>query len=95
MAKQDADSSSNSDFTPSPEASTSTPDLLDSKNQVIVTTKDQSSEAPEKLSLWRRFVGLFWDSYVADPRERKYIQKVDLHLLSVQLFELKEFDLLI
>ena len=81
MAKQDAASSINSDVSPASGALISNPELLNNKNQVIVTSGACSQQNSEKLSLWRRFLGLFWDSYVADPRERKYIQKVDLHLL--------------
>jgi hypothetical protein len=34
-----------------------------------------------KIPRWRRWVGYIWDSYGAEPTERKYIQKVDLYLL--------------
>ncbi|TVY93356.1 Pantothenate transporter [Lachnellula willkommii] len=86
MAKQDASSSIKSDVSPASGASNSNADLVNSKNQVIVSSEAYPQETPKKLSLWRRFLGLFWDSYVADPRERKYIQKVDLHLFVYIMF---------
>ncbi len=30
---------------------------------------------------WRRFAGLFWDSLDGEPRERRYVQKLDAYLL--------------
>lgn len=34
-----------------------------------------------KRPLWRRLVGFFWDSVDGDPRDRRYIQKLDTFLL--------------
>lgn len=34
-----------------------------------------------KRSTWRRLVGYFWDSVDGDPRDRRYIQKLDTFLL--------------
>ncbi|KAI8653906.1 MFS domain-containing protein [Fusarium sp. Ph1] len=35
-----------------------------------------------KRPLWRRLVGFFWDSVDGDPRDRRYIQKLDTFLFS-------------
>ncbi|KAI1077758.1 major facilitator superfamily domain-containing protein [Whalleya microplaca] len=35
-----------------------------------------------KRPAWRRFVGFFWDSLDGDPRDRRYIQKLDTYLFS-------------
>lgn len=34
---------------------------------------------------WRRLLGLFWDSVDGDPRDRRYVQKLDSFLLCVTL----------
>lgn len=39
------------------------------------------SETPKKLSLWRRFLGLIWDTFDGDPEERRFVRKVDYFLL--------------
>lgn len=34
-----------------------------------------------KSSRWRRIAGVFWDSFDGEPRERRYIRKLDSYLL--------------
>lgn len=34
-----------------------------------------------KTSLWRRIVGLVWDSVEGDPEYRKYVQRLDTFFL--------------
>lgn len=36
-----------------------------------------------KTSLWRRIVGLVWDSVEGDPEYRKYVQRLDTFFLCV------------
>lgn len=36
---------------------------------------------PPSRPLWRRVAGVFWDSFDGEPRERRYIQKLDAYLL--------------
>lgn len=66
------------------------PEIFEQPFSSPATTVDQEDSAVEritdsgkapKLALWRRLLGLFWDSYVADPQERNYVQKVDYYLL--------------
>ncbi|OJJ00878.1 hypothetical protein ASPVEDRAFT_71042 [Aspergillus versicolor CBS 583.65] len=40
------------------------------------------SETPVKQSLWRRFLGLIWDTFEGDPEERRFVRKVDYFLFS-------------
>lgn len=63
------------------EPSTSKP-IQGGKNGGDVTLDDLGTD--DDLSPWRRFAGLFWDSYVSEPRERGYVQKLDMYLLYVQ-----------
>ena len=32
-------------------------------------------------SWWRRIIGLVWDTAEGDPRNRKYVQKIDMYML--------------
>ena len=51
---------------------------------VSETTQDRQEHdaaEPKKTSWWRRLVGLIWDSVEGDPRDRRYVQKVDTFLL--------------
>ncbi|KAI8712418.1 MFS domain-containing protein [Fusarium sp. LHS14.1] len=41
-----------------------------------------SEPVTAKRPLWRRLVGFFWDSVDGDPRDRRYIQKLDTFLFS-------------
>ncbi|KAJ4320923.1 hypothetical protein N0V84_005627 [Fusarium piperis] len=41
-----------------------------------------SEHTTVKRPLWRRLVGFFWDSVDGDPRDRRYIQKLDTFLFS-------------
>ena len=34
-----------------------------------------------KIPKWRKIAGFFWDSVNGDPRDRRYIQKLDTFLL--------------
>lgn len=70
------------------------------KEPEVVTTRDPTldtgSATPQveetwewtgsKQSLWRRVVGVVWDSLDGSPRERQYIRKLD----SFMLFEKKK-----
>ncbi|EXJ86334.1 hypothetical protein A1O3_03285 [Capronia epimyces CBS 606.96] len=53
-----------------------------------ITTDAASQQAPDEptktktTNWWRRIVGLVWDSVEGDPRERKYVQKLDTFLFS-------------
>jgi hypothetical protein len=71
----------NHEIHPSSEASSSDPALPRLKDGIAISSESliEGSE-PHKLSSWIRFVGLFWDLYVAEPRERKYLQKLDAFL---------------
>ncbi|KPM37999.1 hypothetical protein AK830_g8553 [Neonectria ditissima] len=41
-----------------------------------------AEQGTEKRPLWRRVAGFFWDSVDGDPRDRRYIQKLDTFLFS-------------
>lgn len=40
-----------------------------------------ASESPKRVSVWRRLLGLIWDTFEGDPEERKFVRKVDYFLL--------------
>lgn len=48
-----------------------------------VNPVDESRDEDQQTSRLRRFLGLFWDTLDGDPQERRYVQKLDLFLLSV------------
>lgn len=52
-------------------------------NTMSRTTEDAASQPPKNKSVWRRVVGLVWDSVEGDERNRKYVQKLDGFLLLV------------
>ncbi|KAJ9134340.1 Pantothenate transporter liz1 [Pleurostoma richardsiae] len=43
---------------------------------------DEHLPETKKTSWWRRLVGLIWDSVEGDPRDRRYVQKLDTFLFS-------------
>lgn len=55
------------------------------KEDAVVTAGTVSAssnpEEVEKSPLWRRALGLIWDSAEGDKRNRKYVQKLDAYLL--------------
>lgn len=66
--------------------------MVDKSGTVISSSPATQSEAdsqhvqetpPRKTSRFKWFLGLFWDTYNGDTRERKYVQKVDIFLLYV------------
>lgn len=44
------------------------------------TSVDNHHEV-KTTSWWRKIVGLVWDSAEGEPRERKYVQKIDAYML--------------
>lgn len=40
-----------------------------------------SSEEKGKTSVWRKIVGLVWDTVEGDPEYRKYVQRLDTFFL--------------
>ncbi|KAJ4265962.1 hypothetical protein NW762_003935 [Fusarium torreyae] len=43
---------------------------------------ETNEHTPRKQPIWRRVLGIFWDSVDGDPRDRRYIQKLDTYLFS-------------
>ena len=57
-------------------------DMLNSKQAASATVSEASIDHQEiKIPRWRRVVGLVWDSFEGEPRDRKYIQKLDGYML--------------
>ncbi|PVI01798.1 MFS general substrate transporter [Periconia macrospinosa] len=55
------------------------------KNEALVTTgiaPSSNAEEAEKAPLWRRALGLIWDTADGDKRNRKYVQKLDAYLFT-------------
>ncbi|KAM5355066.1 hypothetical protein ACJ41O_001712 [Fusarium nematophilum] len=53
-----------------------------STDEEVQTPVTSPEAAPRKRSTWRRVVGFVWDSVDGDPRDRRYIQKLDTFLFS-------------
>ncbi|KAJ4289671.1 hypothetical protein N0V90_011000 [Kalmusia sp. IMI 367209] len=47
------------------------------KGLAVVTKKEPSLPQGKTTSLWRRIVGLVWDSVEGDPEYRRYVQRLD------------------
>lgn len=55
-----------------------------SAQQALSTDVEEDASHPTaKRLLWRRLVGLIWDSVEGDKRNRRYVQKIDGILLYV------------
>ncbi|KAF5012750.1 hypothetical protein FDECE_1170 [Fusarium decemcellulare] len=52
------------------------------EDAVVPLSTTAAEPKPQKRPLWRRIVGFFWDSVDGDPRDRRYIQKLDTFLFS-------------
>lgn len=64
----------------------SEPDLhKNTHDATAVVVVEASPEDRAKTSLWRRVVGLVWDSVEGDPEYRKYVQRLDTFFLCVIL----------
>lgn len=58
-------------------------DMLNSDKDVAsATVVDSHAEQEVKTSWWRRIVGFVWDSVEGEPRDRKYVQKVDAYMFT-------------
>lgn len=44
--------------------------------------RDGASSTPPRLPAWRRFLGIFWDTFSCDAQERKHLLKLDTYMLS-------------
>lgn len=70
-------------------STTNTSSAAAAKHAASVTDEEVASpvvenydgESAQKRPLWRRLVGYVWDSVDGDPRDRRYIQKLDTFLL--------------
>lgn len=51
------------------------------KDASSVAVVEPSPAEPTKTSLWRKIVGLVWDSVEGDPEYRKYVQRLDTFFL--------------
>ncbi|RDW63694.1 hypothetical protein BP6252_11239 [Coleophoma cylindrospora] len=51
--------------------------MSDVKEVTPAVVSDTSIDHEVRTSWWRRIVGLVWDSAEGEPRERKYVQKID------------------
>lgn len=51
------------------------------KEVSTATVSNDSINSEVTTSRWRRIVGLVWDSAEGEPRNRKYVQKVDAYML--------------
>lgn len=51
------------------------------KDASSVAVEPSSPGAATKTSLWRKIVGLVWDSVEGDPEYRKYVQRLDTFFL--------------
>ncbi|KAK7208153.1 putative pantothenate transporter [Myxozyma melibiosi] len=69
--------------------------LVDENNIPIPVKENVFDDDPNyKPSRFLRFMGVFWDAFTLPPKERKYILKIDLFVLSYALFSygLKSID---
>ncbi|KAI5922270.1 major facilitator superfamily domain-containing protein [Camillea tinctor] len=57
--------------------------VISPRDSIVGTDSDRPEPPPvSSKSRWRRVVGYFWDSIDGDPRQRKYVQKLDTYLFS-------------
>ena len=42
---------------------------------------ETTEQMPRKQPIWRRVLGIFWDTVEGDTRDRRYIQKLETYLL--------------
>ncbi|CAK4034137.1 Pantothenate transporter liz1 [Lecanosticta acicola] len=45
-------------------------------------TEETDFAPQDKIPAWRKFLGLFWDSFSGPPRERRYIRTLDTYMFS-------------
>jgi hypothetical protein len=64
-----------------PESAEPRTDPLPKNGDSVVTEFDALPPSKPHSSWWRKIVGLIWDSVEGDPRNRKYVQKLDNFLL--------------
>ncbi|KAL4945620.1 hypothetical protein BDV06DRAFT_209356 [Aspergillus oleicola] len=60
---------------------TETPVTEENRSDGDITNSSPHGEV-KKRSLWRRFLGLIWDTFEGDPEERRLVRKVDYFLFS-------------
>lgn len=51
------------------------------KDASSLSIAELSSEEKGKTSVWRKLVGLVWDSVEGDPEYRRYVQRLDTFFL--------------
>ncbi len=74
----------NNEIAPALEESSASSTTTDQKHAEAVVVSEETYNSPTKKSkaaLWRRVVGLVWDSVEGDKRHQRYVKKLDTFLL--------------